>query len=119
MRRPATGGGERARCVEPRPMHTFSLSRRAAAGAGTMSATDEAEQSRALSAPAFRLGEPARRIGRGWLVRRALLAADATGLLAAFFLTELLFLHDPLVGGIGTTLESAIFVALLPVWLVG
>ena len=31
-----------------------------------------------------------RRIRRGWLVRRALLAADVIGLLTAFFATELL-----------------------------
>ena len=40
------------------------------------------------------LGERARdrrHVRRGWLVRRLLLAADVTGLLAAFFATELLF----------------------------
>ena len=100
-------------------MGSFSLSRRVTAGAGTMSATDEVAGSRTLGAAAFHAEEAASpRIRRGWLVRRALLAADATGLLVAFFLTELLFLNDPLVGGIGVGLESAIFVGLLPVWLV-
>src|SRR6266851_6626457 len=59
-----------------------------------------------------------RRIRRGWLVRRALLAADVFGLLAAFFATELLFVGDHLVGGVGIGPESAIFVAWLPAWVV-
>src|SRR5689334_19401381 len=100
MRRPAADG-ERMRCVEPRPMHIFSLSRRATAGAGTMSVTDETAQSRALSAPAFRSEASPRRMRRGWLVRRALLVADGVGFLGAFLLTELLFIGDGLVGGIG------------------
>jgi exopolysaccharide biosynthesis polyprenyl glycosylphosphotransferase len=83
-----------------------------------LSATDEAARSQTLSAPALRGERAARRIRRGWLVRRALLAADATGLLLAFFLTELLFVNDPRVGGIGIGLESVIFVCSLPVWLV-
>jgi exopolysaccharide biosynthesis polyprenyl glycosylphosphotransferase len=83
-----------------------------------MSATDEASQPQ-LGSRAFGRNVAARGVGRGWLVRRALLAADATGLLAAFSLTELLFLHDPSAGGIGAGLESVLFVALLPVWLVG
>jgi exopolysaccharide biosynthesis polyprenyl glycosylphosphotransferase len=58
-----------------------------------------------------------RRIRRGWLVRRALLAADVFGLLAAFFATELLFAND-LVGGVGIGTQSAIFVASLLAWVV-
>jgi exopolysaccharide biosynthesis polyprenyl glycosylphosphotransferase len=57
------------------------------------------------------------RIRRGWLVRRALLAADVCGLLVAFFATEAIF-HENLDGGIGLASESAIFLASLPVWLV-
>jgi exopolysaccharide biosynthesis polyprenyl glycosylphosphotransferase len=83
-----------------------------------MSATREAEDSRILSAPTLPRGGVQPRIRRGWLVRRALLLADCVGLLAAFFVTELLFLSDPSVGGIGIGLESAIFIALLPAWLV-
>jgi len=58
------------------------------------------------------------RIRRGWVVRRALLAADLTGLLGAFFLTEALFSGD-FVGGLGAAPETAIFIASLPVWVVG
>src|SRR4051794_10296026 len=59
-----------------------------------------------------------RRIRRGWLVRRALLAADVFGLLAAFFTTELLFAGDRVVGGVGVGSKSAIFVASLSAWVV-
>jgi exopolysaccharide biosynthesis polyprenyl glycosylphosphotransferase len=59
-----------------------------------------------------------RRIRRGWLVRRALLAADALGLLAAFFATELLFAGDRLINGVGIGRESVIFVGSLPAWVV-
>jgi exopolysaccharide biosynthesis polyprenyl glycosylphosphotransferase len=63
---------------------------------------------------ASRLAEP-RRIRRGWLVRRMLLAADIVGLTAAFAVTELLFLsgaHD-----LGTDRRALIFAATLPVWI--
>ena len=59
-----------------------------------------------------------RRIRRGWLVRRALLAADVFGLLVAFFVTELLFADNHVVGGVGTGSKSAIFVASLAAWIV-
>src|SRR5437773_4902264 len=55
---------------------------------------------------------------RGWLVRRALLAADVTGLLAAFAATEVLFRGRGIEGGVSTTLQSVIFVLTLPAWLV-
>src|SRR5207248_8764980 len=58
----------------------------------------------------------ARRIRRGWIVRRALLVADVVGLLAAFCATELLFLG--LQGRVGIPVQSAIFVAVLPLWVV-
>src|SRR5438445_771977 len=54
---------------------------------------------------------------RGWLVQRALLAADVAGLLAAFFAAELLFFDNHLVQSVGVGLESAIFVAVLPAWI--
>jgi exopolysaccharide biosynthesis polyprenyl glycosylphosphotransferase len=57
-------------------------------------------------------------IRRGWLVRRALLAADLVGLLAAFFITELLFIGLRSGSGIGIGTRSLIFVLLLPVWVV-
>jgi exopolysaccharide biosynthesis polyprenyl glycosylphosphotransferase len=59
-----------------------------------------------------------RRIRRGWLVRRALLAADILGLLTAFFATELLFAEDHLAGGVGIGAKLAIFIAWLPAWVV-
>jgi exopolysaccharide biosynthesis polyprenyl glycosylphosphotransferase len=65
-------------------------------------------------AAAVRL-EHARRIRRGWLVRRMLLAADVVGLLAAFAATELLFLAAD--DHLGTGKRAAIFVATLPVWI--
>ena len=83
-----------------------------------MSATREAKDSRILSAPPLPREGAQSRIRRGWLVRRALLLADCVGLLAAFFVTELLFVNDTNVGGVGVALESAIFIALLPAWLV-
>src|SRR5207247_8028560 len=61
---------------------------------------------------------PRRRLGRGWLVRRALLAADVAGLGLAFSAAELLFLHDRPLGGLGVGLQLLIFVATLPAWVV-
>ena len=59
------------------------------------------------------------RTRRGWLVRRILLVADAVGLLLAFLATELLFSGtDPRVDSVGIPLETAVFVATLPVWVV-
>src|SRR4029450_20100 len=56
-----------------------------------------------------------RRIRRGWLVRRMLLAADIVGLAAAFALTELLFLGGA--DNLGTGRRALIFAATLPVWI--
>jgi exopolysaccharide biosynthesis polyprenyl glycosylphosphotransferase len=55
-----------------------------------------------------------RRIRRGWLVRRMLLAADVIGLAAAFAVTELLFFTGD---GLGSERRALIFVATLPVWI--
>lgn len=58
--------------------------------------------------------------GRGWLVRRALVAADFAGLTSAFAVAHLLYNHGP--GGEGAlsgTLEIAVFAASLPLWVVG
>jgi exopolysaccharide biosynthesis polyprenyl glycosylphosphotransferase len=58
----------------------------------------------------------ARRMRRGWLVRRALLAADVVGLLVAFSATELLFLSAD--DHFGSGKRAVIFAATLPVWIV-
>ena len=66
---------------------------------------------------AERRPEP-RRMRRGWLVRRMLLAADVVGLTLAFVLVEVLFRGTLLLDNVGIKTESLIFVALLPVWAV-
>jgi exopolysaccharide biosynthesis polyprenyl glycosylphosphotransferase len=60
----------------------------------------------------------ASRMGRGWLVRRLLLAADFVGLTVAFVLVELLFGTSSLIGHVGFAAEAVIFAALLPLWAV-
>ena len=55
-----------------------------------------------------------RRMRRGWLVRRMLLAADLLALTAAFVVVEVSF--QDLVGAIGPGVEAIIFIVLLPVW---
>jgi exopolysaccharide biosynthesis polyprenyl glycosylphosphotransferase len=57
---------------------------------------------------------------RGWLVRRALALADATSILLAFALTEVLFPEnvDPQFDRIGTQLEVVLFALTLPFWIV-
>jgi len=59
-----------------------------------------------------------RHVRRGWLVRRLLLAADVTGLLAAFFATELLFAGQEVAGGTTFGFRVAVFAVSLPVWVV-
>jgi exopolysaccharide biosynthesis polyprenyl glycosylphosphotransferase len=58
---------------------------------------------------------PRRRMRRGWLVRRMLLAADVSGLALAFLAAELLFLTTP--NPVGFERMGLIFVVTLPVWL--
>ena len=57
---------------------------------------------------------------RGWLVRRALAVADATGILLAFALTEVFFPPDvdPQYDRIGTQAEVVLFALTLPFWVV-
>ena len=57
---------------------------------------------------------------RGWLVRRALAVADATGILLAFGLTEVLFPEnvDPQYDRISTQVEVVLFALTLPFWIV-
>lgn len=57
-----------------------------------------------------------RRSRRGWFVRRMLLGADLLGLLVAFAATELAFSGNSGFDHVGVGRETAIFVALLPVW---
>ena len=60
-----------------------------------------------------------RRRGRGWLMRRMLLAADVVGLVLAFLLTEAVFGSAGAPDAFGLWSEVLIFVATLPVWLLG
>lgn len=55
---------------------------------------------------------------RGWLVRRALVVADIGALLVAFALTELLLGASHGAGQLDQSLEAALFVVSLPVWVV-
>ena len=79
-----------------------------------MSASEGAQA--ALPAPAAAVE---RRRSRGSLVRRALLAADVIGFLAAFLLTELLFGSSGAVDRIDLRNEYFLFLASLPFWIVG
>ena len=56
-----------------------------------------------------------RRLGRGWLVRRMLLAADLLALAVAFAVVEVLF-DSHLVGSLSVGIQTLIFLCLLPVW---
>src|SRR5438105_1457399 len=64
-----------------------------------------------------RLGSNARN-RRGWLVRRLLLVADVGALLIAFGITEAIFSGQK-PGAIGPSVETTIFLATLPGWIVG
>jgi exopolysaccharide biosynthesis polyprenyl glycosylphosphotransferase len=55
---------------------------------------------------------------RGWLVRRALLAADVAGLFTAFLVAQFLFLGAAAGGGLGPDAEWLLFVLTLPGWIV-
>jgi exopolysaccharide biosynthesis polyprenyl glycosylphosphotransferase len=57
-----------------------------------------------------------RRLGRGWLVRRMLLAADLVALVVSFAFIEALFGSTGVVGQVGAGVETLIFLCLLPVW---
>jgi len=87
-----------------------------------MSATDHTVDSPSTPSVVETIGglipvERTRHHRRGWIVRRALLAADVVGLTVAFGVTELAF-RSFVVGGLGTVAEWAIFLASLPVWVV-
>jgi exopolysaccharide biosynthesis polyprenyl glycosylphosphotransferase len=75
----------------------------------------EATVDRLAPLPEATRGAQPRRMRRGWLVRRMLLAADVLGLAAAFALTELLFLGGA--DNLGTGRRALIFAATLPVWI--
>ena len=56
---------------------------------------------------------------RGWLVRRALLAADLIGLTSALLIAEFLVpLGQARIGRVDQALEVALFLASLPIWVV-
>ena len=58
-------------------------------------------------------------VNRGWLVRRALLAADLVGLTAALLIVEFVLpFRQPRVGRIDQLLEVSLFLLSLPVWVV-
>jgi exopolysaccharide biosynthesis polyprenyl glycosylphosphotransferase len=57
--------------------------------------------------------------GRGWLMRRMLLAADVVGLVLAFALVEILIGNRGSPDRIGLADEIVFFLATLPIWLVG
>ena len=60
-----------------------------------------------------------RGVHRGWLVRRALLAADLAGLVAALLIAEFLLpLGRPTTGRVDQWLEVSLFLVSLPVWVV-
>ncbi|MBA3842400.1 MAG: sugar transferase [Actinobacteria bacterium] len=61
-----------------------------------------------------------RKRGRGWLVRRLLAAADVVALCFAFGATEFAFSdHLGLISSVGPGVESLIFLATLPLWVLG
>src|SRR2546423_1141151 len=55
---------------------------------------------------------------RGWLIRRALLAADVIGLVGAFLATELLLGLAGHGGDLGAPAETVLFTVTLPIWVV-
>jgi exopolysaccharide biosynthesis polyprenyl glycosylphosphotransferase len=70
------------------------------------------------SEPAAELREAGER-GRGWLVRRALLAADLVGLIAALFLAQALFTNrSTLVERLTPSPKWLLFLVALPAWVV-
>ena len=55
---------------------------------------------------------------RGWLVRRALLAADLVGLCIAFAITQFLFAPAGSTDDLRPSAETAFFLVTLPIWVV-
>ena len=70
---------------------------------------------------AFRLVKGRKRssviLGRGWLMRRMLLAADLLGLVIAFSVAQVAFAQDAVAGTVGRADEYLILLC-LPVWIV-
>ncbi|MGZ4334224.1 MAG: sugar transferase [Gaiellaceae bacterium] len=83
-----------------------------AVAAEELGAVLDAPDARYVDLEADQLPFPTR--GRGWLVRRLLLAADVTALLAAFFLAEFIFAAGG--GKFDLTAEALLFVLTLPGW---
>ena len=81
-----------------------------------MSAPEQA-LSTELEATARPIVSPGRR--RGWLVRRALAAADIAGLVTSFLVAQWLLAPEMRVAdGISPSAETLLFIATLPAWLV-
>jgi exopolysaccharide biosynthesis polyprenyl glycosylphosphotransferase len=59
-----------------------------------------------------------RRMGRGWLLRRMLAAADVIGLTVAFAIAESLFPPNRTSDHLGVGAETLVFLASLPIWVV-
>lgn len=78
----------------------------------------EGVAARPYAPPGFRAKGERRRVRRGWLVRRVLLAADVLGLLGAFFVAELVFRGNAGIDSTGIGLETVIFLGALPAWIV-
>lgn len=78
----------------------------------------ESVAARPYALPGLRAKGGRKRVRRGWLVRRMLLGADVLGLLAAFFVAELVFRGNALVDSIGIGLETVVFLGALPAWIV-
>jgi exopolysaccharide biosynthesis polyprenyl glycosylphosphotransferase len=65
-----------------------------------------------------RTGSRVVHLGRGWFVRRLLLAADVLALTAAFLLAEIVFGPGGLLGSLAFATELAIFLVTIPLWVV-
>ncbi len=90
-----------------------------------ISGYQEVEADEAIIEPADLRSEPAAELreagarGRGWLVRRALLAADLVGLIAALFLAQALFTdRSTLLERLTPTSKWLLFLVALPAWVV-
>ena len=87
----------------------------------TSSASLEAAPAADPAAPAGRrpLGNDWRHVkGRGWLIRRALLAADIVGLALAFLISEVVAPSTNRVGTYDGAVEAALLLAAIPAWAV-
>jgi exopolysaccharide biosynthesis polyprenyl glycosylphosphotransferase len=82
----------------------------------TADATAPAAPSAATTQTVQSVESPARRGGRGWLLRRMLAGADVVGLTTAFAVTEYFFPPDRAGDQLGVRAETLVFLAALPIW---